>query len=143
MKFILMCMLTLCVTMACADNEKVIELNRLPQAAQKFVGQHFPDGKVAFVKMETEIMSKSYEVTFVDGCHVDFDGKGNWTEVDCNRLAVPTAIIPTRIVDYVKANYPDAVVTKIERGRRDYEVKLSNRIELKFDTKFKLIDIDM
>ncbi|MCZ2607976.1 PepSY-like domain-containing protein, partial [Bacteroides fragilis] len=39
-------------------------------------------------------------------------------------------------------NYPDAKVLKIERDKTDYEVKLSNGWELKFDSKFNLIDID-
>ena len=33
-------------------------------------------------------------------------------------------------------------ILKIERDKKDYEVKLSNRTELKFDLKFNLIDID-
>ena len=43
---------------------------------------------------------------------------------------------------YGATNYPDAKILKIERDKKDYEVKLSNRTELKFDLKFNLIDID-
>ncbi|MDE5947775.1 MAG: PepSY-like domain-containing protein, partial [Prevotella sp.] len=68
---------------------------------------------------------------------------GNWKEVDCRQTVVPSAVIPIQISDYLKANYPDVSVIKIERDRREYEVKLSNRMELKFDMKFRLIDIDM
>lgn len=141
--FILACLLTLCATIACADNEKPIAVSQLPANAQQFITQHFAGRKVALAKVENEIVSKSYEVMFADGSHVDFDGKGNWTEVDCRQTGVPAAVIPAQIMDYVKANYPDVTVMKIERDRREYEVKLSNRIELKFDKKFKLIDIDM
>ena len=52
------------------------------------------------------------------------------------------AIIPAAIQKYVTTNYPDAKILKIERDKKDYEVKLSNRTELKFDLKFNLIDID-
>jgi hypothetical protein len=31
---------------------------------------------------------------------------------------------------------------KIDRDRRDYEISLSNRLELTFDKKFNLVDID-
>jgi len=51
-------------------------------------------------------------------------------------------IIPAAIQKYVTTHYPDAKVLKIERDKKDYEVKLSNRTELKFDLKFNLIDID-
>ena len=38
--------------------------------------------------------------------------------------------------------YPDTSVVQIDRDKRDYEVKLTNGLELTFDLKFNLIDID-
>lgn len=141
--FILICLFTLCAITLRADNEKPIQVNQLPAAAQQFIKQHFADRKIVLAKMETELMSKSYEVIFADGDHIDFDGKGNWEEVDCKFSSVPTAVVPVRIMDYVRANYPDETVKKIEKDRREYEVKLSNRVELSFDLKYNLTDIDM
>lgn len=141
--FILVCLFALCATSLRADNEKPIQVSRLPVAAQQFIKKHFADRKVALAKVETELMSKSYEVVFTNGDHIDFDGKGNWEEVDCKSSSVPTAIVPVRIMEYIRANYPDETVKKIEKDRREYEVKLSNRVELSFDLKFNLTDIDM
>ena len=141
--FILVCLFTLCAITLRADNEKPIQVNQLPAAAQQFIKQHFADRKIVLAKMETELMSKSYEVIFADGDHIDFDGKGNWEEVDCKSSSVPTVVVPVRIMDYVCANYPDETVKKIEKDRREYEVKLSNRVELSFDLKYNLTDIDM
>ena len=141
--FILVCLFTLCAITLRADNEKPIQVNQLPAAAQQFIKQHFADRKIVLAKMETELMSKSYEVILADGDHIDFDGKGNWEEVDCKSSSVPTAVVPVRIMDYVRANYPDETVKKIEKDRREYEVKLSNRVELSFDLKYNLTDIDM
>lgn len=141
--FILACMLTMCATIACADNDRPIEISKLPANARQFINQHFSSSKVALAKVETEFMSKNYGVMFSDGNHIEFDGNGNWTEVDCKQTVVPSAVIPIQISDYLRVNYPDASVIKIERDRRKYEVKLSNRMELKFDMKFRLIDIDM
>ncbi len=42
----------------------------------------------------------------------------------------------------MKTHHPDASVVKIEKERREYEAKLSDRVELTFDSKFNLIDID-
>lgn len=141
--FILVCLFTLCAITLRADNEKLIQVNQLPAAAQQFIKQHFADRKIVLAKMETELMSKSYKVIFADGDHIDFDGKGNWEEVDCKSSSVPIAVVPVRIMDYVRANYPDETVKKIEKDRREYEVKLSNRVELSFDLKYNLTDIDM
>ena len=56
--------------------------------------------------------------------------------------AVPAALVPQPIMAFVKKTYPDAVVTKIERDRRGYDVDLSNGLDLEFNSKFQLIDVD-
>ena len=68
--------------------------------------------------------------------------KGIWTEVNCKYSAVPVAVVPDAIKKYVATNYPDAKMLKIERDKYDYEVKLSNGWEIKFDMQFNVIDID-
>lgn len=140
---ILVCLCTLCVLTLHADNEKSIQVGQLPTAARQFIKQHFADRKVALAKVETGLVSKSYEVIFADGDHIDFNSKGNWEEIDCKSSSVPTAVIPTRIMKYIRENYSDAVVKKLEKDRREYKVELSNRVELSFDLKFNLTDIDM
>jgi hypothetical protein len=79
---------------------------------------------------------------FADGAKVEFARNGEWKEVDCRRSSVPSPIVPDKILKYVKANYPDAKVMLIERDKNDYEVRLSNRLELTFDKAFNIIDID-
>ena len=98
--------------------------------------------KHKFAKMETDWLDKSYDVIFTDGNKLEFDKQGNWKEINCKYSAVPAGVIPAQILKYVSENYPDAKVLKIERDKKDYEVKLSNRWELKFDLQFNLIDID-
>ena len=139
--FLLVCLFTL-QTVARADDDKPIQVTQMSQPAQQFIKQHFADSKVALAKMESDFFYKSYEVIFTNGDKVEFDNKGNWEEVNCKYSSVPTAIIPAAIQKYVTTNYPDAKILKIERDKKDYEVKLSNRTELKFDLKFNLIDID-
>ena len=139
--FLLVCLFTL-QTVARADDDKPIQVTQMPQAAQLFIKQHFADSKVALAKMESEFFYKSYEVIFTNGNKVEFDKKGEWTEIDCKHTVVHTETIPTAIRQYVTTNYPDVKVLKIERDKKEYEVKLSNRTELKFDLKFNLIDID-
>ena len=61
---------------------------------------------------------------------------------NCKYSAVPVAVVPDAIKKYVTTNYPDAKMLKIERDKYDYEVKLSNGWEIKFDMQFNVIDID-
>ena len=125
-----------------ANDDKPIKVAQLPQSVQQFIKSHFGNSKVAIAKMETDWLDKSYDVIFTDGNKLEFDKQGNWKEINCKYSAVPAGVIPAQILKYVSENYPDAKVLKIERDKKDYEVKLSNRWELKFDLQFNLIDID-
>ncbi len=130
------------VSTAFADNDKPITVDQLPAAAKQFISSYFSGVKISYAKMETEIFGKNYEVVFVDGNKVEFDSKGEWTDVDCEFTQVPEAIVPQQIKNYVITNYEDVKIVEIDRDRYDYEVKLSNSLELKFDLKFNLIEID-
>lgn len=130
-------------TKAFADDDKPITTDQLPAAAQQTVKQQFGAKKVALAKMESGIIDKSYDVIFATGERIEFDRKGNWTEVDCKTTAVPQYFIPSQIASYVKTNYPDAKVVKIEKDDGNYDVKLSNQVELTFNKKFRVTDIDI
>ncbi len=130
------------VGVACADVDRPIEVEKLPDAAQKFLKQYFSQAGVSLAKEDVELTYKEYEVVLTDGTRIEFRSNGEWKDVDCKFSEVPAGIIPAQIADYVKKNYPDVKIVQIDRDRRTYEVSLSNKLELKFDSKFKLIDID-
>lgn len=125
-----------------ADNDKPINVTELPQKAQQFIKQHFSGSEVSFAKLEKDLLDKKYEVIFVNGNKIEFDKNGNWKEVDCKHTAVPDAIIPEQIKTVVTKQYPQAKILGIDKDSRGYEVKLNNKLELKFNTTFQLVDID-
>lgn len=125
-----------------ADNDRPIAVDQLPQKAQQFIKQHFPKSKIALAKEEREFLDLRYEVVFANSVKIEFLKDGEWKEVDCKYSAVPAAIVPVKIAEYVAKNYEDVQIVKIDRDKREYEVDLSNGLELTFDTKFNLIDID-
>lgn len=126
---------------ACAGNDRPAKLTDLPNAAQSFVKKHLTAEKPVLVTVDKELAGNTYEVKFSSGNSVDFDRRGDWTEVEC-RPEVPVAIVPAQIIKLVQNNYPEAKIIKIDRDSRGYEVELSSRLELKFDKDFNLVDID-
>lgn len=130
------------ITTACADNDKPITVAQLPAKAQQFVKTHFPKEKIALAKLEQDFLETRYEVVFTNGSKVEFLKDGEWKEIDCKYSTVPTAVIPAQIAQYISQNYPDTKVVQIDRDKRDYEVKITNGLELTFDKQFNLIDID-
>lgn len=140
---LLMCVFSLNMSSSAHMSDKPIQVNQLPKAAQTFIKKHFLNHQVALAKLDSDLFDKSYDVIFTNGDKVEFDKNGNWKEVKCvSGGQVPSLIIPARIQAYVTKSYTGVVVEEIELDGKGYEVKLSNRLELKFDKQFNLIDID-
>ena len=92
---------------------------------------------------DPQFAGSEYEVTYTDRTEVEFDTKGEWTSVDRKYTAVPAAIVPKQITDYVaKSNFPNQEIRKIERNAYTWEIELTNGLEIKFDRNFRVIDID-
>lgn len=127
---------------AVADNDKLINKSQLPKPAQEFIDAHFAGVDLLYAKEDCNILLNSYEVRLANGVKVEFSSKGNWEEVDGGQSAVPAVIVPQPIKNYVEKNHPGERILVIEKNRNDYEIKLSNRLELKFDKNFNIYDID-
>lgn len=129
-------------TLVWADDEKPIQVGQLPTKAQTFISTYFKGHKIALAKVESDLFSKSYDVIFTDGDKLEFDKRGDWVEISCKKEGVPMQAVPETIRLYVQSNYENTKILKIERSSKEYEVELSNRLELTFDKEFHLIDID-
>ncbi len=130
-KFIMMLVCMFAVhTMVMADNDRPIQVNQLPAKAQTFIKTYFKNHKVALAKMESGVFYKSYDVVFTNGEKVEFDKAGEWKEVRCRQSEVPAQVVP------------EARILEIEFDHNEYEIKLSNRWEITFDSQMRVIDID-
>lgn len=129
-------------TTACADKNKPIQVNELPAKAQTVLNTHFSGQKVTMATLESEIIDKSYNVVLQNGTKLEFDRKGNLTEVDCKQGTVPAKLIPQPIKSYVQANYSGQNIKKMEIDKNEHEIELSNGLDITFNKRFKVIDID-
>ena len=111
---------------AFAGKDRIITVGELPAVAQQFVQTHFKAVEVSYAKVDEELFDKDYKVVFVNGSKVE----------------VPAAIVPQQIRDYVAKNFAGRKIVSIDRDKRDWEVKLDNGLDLKFDLQFRLIEID-
>jgi hypothetical protein len=134
-----------CVTLSsfsASADDRAIPVSKLPTAAQKFLQSHFKGHNVAIATQDWGVFNTDYGVMLADGTKIEFDGNGEWESVAHKMEGVPSAIIPSQITNYVHQHFPAAVIIKIERDRRAYEIKLNNGMELKFDLAFNCIEID-
>lgn len=140
-------MIAICCMLSCnmaanAGNDKPIAVNALPVKAQTLLSQHFNGQKVMLATIESGVVSRSYDVVLQNGTKLEFDKRGNLTEIDCKQAIVPDQLIPQAIKNYLMDNYPGQSVKKIEMNKNEYEVELVNGLDLTFNKHFQLIDID-
>ena|SRR5690606_20662132 len=123
--------------------ETVITQNELPEVAQAFITDHFPGQKISRAIKDVEYRIKTeYEVYLDNNVKVEFDGKGNWKDVDGNNAAIPTKFIPEKILHYVAQNFPTQHITQIEKSSSKFEVALLNGPDLEFNAKGSFLRID-
>lgn len=141
-KMLLTTLFLVFVSAVCYGRDVIITVSELPAAAQQLLTKQFPGKQVSMVKKDVDTFKVSYDVLFADGTKVEFDKKGEWTEVKTRPAAVPAFFVPAGISTFVNANYPNVKIIEINRERYGYEVDLSNGLEIKFDKRFRVIDID-
>ena len=139
---IAICCMVSCNMVANAGNDKPIAVNALPVKAQTLLSNHFNNQKVMVATIESGVVSRSYDVVLQNGTKLEFDKKGTLTEIDCKLGIVPALLIPQAIKNYLKDNYAGQSVKKIEMNKNEYEVELTNGLDLTFNKHFQLIDID-
>lgn len=137
-KFLILALVFATTISACGKEDKPIQKSQLPKNSQEFVDQHFTDLQIAHIIKDYD----SYDVKFTNGYDVEFNKKGEWKEVDCELDAVPAAIIPTNIADYVKTNFATSFIVRISKEYNHYDVELSTDLDLEFnlDGTYRRID---
>ena len=111
-------------------------------AITQFVTQHFPNATVQMVMPDED----DIDVVLNDFTKIEFRLNNEWKKVDCEHsttfTAVPATIVPEQITAYVNTNFPGAIIKKLEKKFRGWEIELNNGLELKFNSNFKVMEID-
>lgn len=116
----------------------------VPEAIRTFISKSFSSATIAKVDRDNKAYGVEYDVTLSNGIEIDFDTNNKWESIDCKhaKIAVPSQLIPKAIRQYLAKNYPNESVIEIDRERYGYDVKLSNRLELEFNSQGKFLRID-
>lgn len=143
MKKLFLILTTALLSLSVMAEERQVTFEKLPSKAQKFITTHFSSLKISYVKYDSDIADRDYEVYFEGGTSVEFRRKGEWSKIDCGRgVAVPFAVLPEGVVGFLSTEHAGVDVVEAERDGREYELVLSNGTELTFDSngRFKYYD---
>lgn len=135
----IVCLLAIATTAVSCDDKPISEAE-LPKESKDFISKNFAGVNI----LRTEKEGKGYSVHLANGCELDFDSKGEWTEVDArDGELIPTAFIIPSIVSYVEDTYKGKGINGIERFANGFDVDLAKQdIELIFDKDGKFLRID-
>jgi hypothetical protein len=122
-------------------DDRPITMEQLPAAARTFINTNYPEVQVLFSTKEDDIVLPDYNVALANGVSLEFYNNGALKKIE-SRDGIPSDFVPVQIVEFVKVRYPDAHFMSYEVDKRHYEVKLSNRLDLKFNKNYNLIEID-
>lgn len=141
--FLLISLMT--IGIAFADRERAITAQELPVKAQEFIKKYFPEAEISLIKKEVEYITRTtYKVVLVNGDKIEFNGSGEWREMEFRHTDVPMTLIPAPIRTTLTQKYPQQAVRQIEKLRRGrYEIKLSNGIELTLNKEGRILDLDI
>lgn len=135
---------TVCGAAAADDGGKYVFLDELPQPAQEFLKTHFEELTLELLVEKRRAGITQYEATYTDWTEVEFRADGQWKSVKRDTLAVPAAIVPRAIRDFVQDAAPAcaAPILRIERKSHTWEIGLSDGLEIEFDHQFNVVGYD-
>ena len=129
------------LTLGCDENDKVLEGSELPETASNFIELHFPQQSIKHTTRDED----DYQATLDNDLSLEFNLDGSWNEINGNGAEIPASILetlPASLSGYLSANYPEVTVVKIEIDPGNYELRLSNGLELVFDNAGNFVRLD-
>ena len=130
------------VAIMCFGISSAMAQNTNP-AITNFVQQYFPQATVQMVMPDED----DIDVILNDYTKIEFRLNHEWKKVDCEHsttfTSVPATLVPEQITAYVNANFPNTMIRKLEKKfLGGWEIELSNGLEVKFTSNFRVMEID-
>lgn len=112
--------------------------SELPQPSTDFIDQHFSSEKITEIDVDDSWYnmsdSETYEVEFESGIEMDFNKKGEITEIETEeRVNIPFSVFPEAVRTNLEREHPEVDVVAWEKGKNGHEIELRDGTELWFD----------
>ena len=112
-------------------------------AITQFVTQHFPQATIQYVMPDED----DIDVILNDYTKIEFRLNHEWKKVDCEHATtyttVPAELVPEQITAYVNSNFQGTTIKKLEKKYMGgWEIELSNGLEVKFNSSFRVLEVD-
>ena len=106
--------------------DMVVPISALPQNARSFIQRTFPNAQIFKVERD----DGKFKAELNNGVDIKFLPNGEWESIDSDYTPIPPTVLPNAVQNTVKNNYPQALITDIEKEFGNYKIKLNNMMEL-------------
>lgn len=121
--------------------DKILTNAEIPGPIKTYVSEHFPDEKISYAELEWDGLTQKYEINLSLGTSLEFDKQHKIIAAESNK-ELPSSVIPTKLSEYVKSNYPESYIKEWKFEKNKHEVELNNGLDLTFNNKFEFLRID-
>lgn len=121
--------------------DRKIPKDQVPEQINAFIATYFPNNAVLKASFDNHPVYKKYEISLTDKVSLEFSPDYKIKEIK-SKSKLPDEVIPAQILEYVKTNYPNNVITDWELDDGNQQVELDNGIGLEFNLKGKFIKVE-
>jgi hypothetical protein len=114
------------------QDDQRIDIANTPVEIETYVDTYFPGSAIINVRQDVDDNEVVFEVLLEGDIQLEFDEAKQIMEIE-SATALPEAVIPVGIRDYVYSNYADRAVTDWELENGEQAIELDNELELVFD----------
>ncbi|MDR1504824.1 MAG: PepSY-like domain-containing protein [Prevotella sp.] len=116
--------------------------NNIPEKVQVFLDRHSSNYEID--KLKYDAKDGECKVKYKNGIKVQFNGNGDWEEIESDYTPLPKSIIdilPKPAIAYIAKNHPQKAIVKVKHKSYGYMVKLADAAELNFNQTGNLIKV--
>ena len=119
----------------------------LPQKANDYITKHFSGYIISHYEKDSEILNVEHKVYVSNQAvsfKLDFNKNGDIKDIESldDKTPLPKSVLPVKISQYVKANYPQAKIIEWKMRKNSQVVELNIDLELIFNGKGDFVRID-
>ena len=143
----ILCALVAIIATLSFQSVQAQDYKNLPQNIKNYIGKHFKGYTISHYEKDREILDVEYKVYISNNnstFKLDFDSNGVVEDVEStdDRTALPNSVLPVKITQHVKNNFPKAKIIEWRKKKNTQVVELTNDMELVFSSKGDFLRID-
>lgn len=123
------------------EKESIIGYEEVPAEIKSYVSTNFPQRVVLQAIKSKGHCDEAFEIKLDSNTTLEFNRKNEISEIESD-MALPQAVIPTNIWEYVTTNYSNNFITDWSRDKHNQEVQLNDGLKLEFNKEGGFLRLD-